>query len=132
MSQPTPSDDTRRRHPSLVPGSPHSFAHPSEALFARLLTLYGHDWLYEPLEFPLAWNDDGTTARAFRPDFYLVGRGLFIELTVLEQRLVTKKNQKVRRFRDLYPEVPLLVVYRRDFHRLLRHHDLGGADDRAA
>jgi hypoxanthine phosphoribosyltransferase len=96
------------------------------------LTLYGHEWLYEPLEFPLAWNDDGTTARAFRPDFYLVGHRLFIELTVLEQRLVTKKNQKVRRFRDLYPEIPLLVVYRADFHRLLRHHDLRGADDRAA
>lgn len=132
MSPATSSDDVRRRHPSVVPDAAHSFAHPSEAVFARLLTLYGHPWLYEPVEFPLAWGEDGTPTKGFRPDFYLVERGLFIELTVLEQRLVTKKNQKVRRFRDLYPEVPLLVVYQRDFHQLLRRHDLGGAGGRAA
>jgi hypoxanthine phosphoribosyltransferase len=53
-------------------------------------------------------------------------------LTVLEQRLTTKKNRKVRRFRDLYPEIPLLVVYQRDFHQLLRQHDLRSVDGRAA
>lgn len=128
----TLSDDARRRHPCVVPSSVQSFAHPSEQLFSKLLTLYGHPWIYEPLEFPLEWNDRGVPVRGFRPDFYLTVQRLFIELTVLEQRLVTKKNQKIRRFRDLYPEIPLLVVYQRDFHDLLRHHDLGGFDDRAA
>jgi hypoxanthine phosphoribosyltransferase len=109
-----------------------TFAHPSEQLFSQLLTLYGHPWIYEPLEFPLEWNERGVPVRGFRPDFYLSEQRLFIELTVLEQRLVTKKNQKVRRFRDLYPEIPLLVVYQRDFQELLRHHDLRGFDDRAA
>ena len=33
------------------------------------------------------------------------GHRLFIELTVLEQRLVTQKNQKMRQFRTLYPEL---------------------------
>jgi hypothetical protein len=46
--------------------------------------------------------------------------------------LVTKKNGKVRRFRQLYPEIPLLVVYQRDFHKLLRQHDLRIVDGRAA
>ena len=101
------------------------FAHPSERAFARLLNLYGFSWSYEPVEFPLEWNEHGVPTKAFRPDFYLPERRLFIELTVLEQRLVTKKNQKVRKFRALYPEVELLVVYQRDFVALLEQHGLG-------
>jgi hypoxanthine phosphoribosyltransferase len=132
VTSPSRSDGSRRRHPSVVPSSPQSFAHPSELLFSQLLTLYGFEWIYEPLEFPLYWNDHGVSIRGFRPDFYLPERRLFIELTVLEQRLTTKKNRKVRRFRDLYPEIPLLVVYQRDFHQLLRQHDLRIVDGRAA
>jgi len=101
-------------------------------MFAALLDLYGHAWSYEPVEFPLAWNDQGQPVRAFRPDFYLHEHGLFIELTVLEQRLVTKKNQKIRAFRALYPELRLLVVYQRDFLALMRQHDLGTLDGLAA
>jgi hypoxanthine phosphoribosyltransferase len=126
------SDESRRRHPCAVPSSSYVFAHPSEELFSKLLTLYNHPWIYEPLEFPLEWNDRGTPIRGFRPDFYLSEQHLFIELTVSEQRLVTKKNGKVRRFRELYPEISLLVVYQRDFHELLAHHDLRGFDGQAA
>lgn len=132
MTSSTLSDDARRRHPSAVSTLDQSFAHPSEKLFSQLLTLYGYEWVYEPLEFPLAWNDKGVPTRGFRPDFFLPAQRLFIELTVLEQRLVTKKNKKVRRFRDLYPEIPLLVVYQRDYHEILRHHDLRVLDGRAA
>lgn len=126
------SDDSRRRHPSVVAPAPalDSFAHPSERLFARLLTLYGYEWLYEPVEFPLTWNDRGVPTSGFRPDFYLRQHRLFVELTVLDQRLVTKKNRKVRHFRALYPEVPIVVVYQREFYELMRHHHL--RDDRAA
>ena len=70
--------------------------------------------------------------RGFRPDFYVPSQRLFIELTVLEQRLVTKKNRKIRQFRTLYPEVDLLVVYQRDFTRLLQRHDLGSLAGPAA
>jgi hypothetical protein len=125
VSEPSPIDDSRRRHPSVVDSPKERFAHPSERAFARLLTLYGHEWSYEPVEFPLAWNDEGQPVKAFRPDFYLPGHRLFIELTVLEQRLVTKKNQKVRQFRALYPELALLVVYQRDFIALLEQHGMG-------
>lgn len=111
-----------RHHPSFVPAPGERFANLSEEIFANLLTLYGVQWLYEPLEFPLAWDDSGTPIRAFRPDFYLPATGGFIELTVLEQRLVTKKNRKVREFRLLYPEVALQVVYRGEFVALARRH----------
>lgn len=132
MSQSIPRGESRGRHPSARRSAPQRFAHPSERLFAHLLTLYGHDWIYEPFEFPLAWGEDGVATRGFRPDFYLPSERLFIELTVCDQRLVTKKNQKIRRFRTLFPEVALLVVYRRDFHALLDQHDLPNLEDRAA
>ena len=125
MTEPSPIDASRRRHPSGEVWAQDQFAHPSERAFARLLNLYGFAWCYEPVEFPLAWNEQGEPVRGFRPDFYLPDRRLFIELTVLEQRLVTKKNQKVRQFRTLYPEIELLVVYQRDFVALLKQHGLG-------
>ena len=88
------------------------------------MTLYGLEWSYEPVEFPLEWNELGQPTKGFRPDFYVASQQLFIELTVLEQRLVTRKNKKIRLFRELYPEVALLVVYQRDFTELLERHDL--------
>lgn len=114
--------DAVRRHPSFVDAPPVRFANLSERIFANLLTLYDVAWRYEPLEFPLAWDDHGVPTRAFRPDFYLPALGTFVELTVLEQRLVTKKNRKVREFRALYPEVPLQVIYRGDFMALVARH----------
>jgi hypothetical protein len=125
VNDPSPIDASRRRHPSIEAVPQDLFAHPSERAFARLLNLYGFAWSYEPVEFPLEWNEQGVPVKAFRPDFYLPERRLFIELTVLEQRLTTKKNQKVRKFRVLYPEVELLVVYQRDFVALLEQHGLG-------
>ncbi|HVB70017.1 MAG TPA: hypothetical protein VND83_00760 [Acidimicrobiales bacterium] len=122
----------RGRHPSAVAPKPGRFAHPSEELFASLLSLYGLHWSYEPIEFPLAWNERGEPTRAFRPDFFVASRELFIELTVLEQRHVTRKNQKIREFRALYPQINLLVVYQRDFTRLLTSHALGTLSDFAA
>lgn len=115
-------DGVNLRHPSFIPVLEERFANLSEEIFARLLTLYGVTWVYEPLEFPLAWDERGVPTRAFRPDFYLPETGTFIELTVLEQRLVTKKNRKVREFRELYPEVPIEVVYRGDFLALAERH----------
>ena len=79
-------------------------------------------WIYEPVAFPLAWDERGVPTRAFRPDFYLPETSMFVELTVLEQRLVTRKNRKVREFRALYPEVHLQVVYRGDFCALAERH----------
>ena len=100
------------------------FAHPSERVFAALLDLYEERWEYEPVEFALRWDERGTPMSGFRPDFWLPERGLFIELTTADQRLVTRKNGKVRRMREIYPEVPIHVVYQRDFLALLAAHGL--------
>jgi hypothetical protein len=117
-----PLDVVPLRHPSSLIAPRVRFANSSEEIFARLLSLYGVEWVYEPVEFPLAWDDGGRPVRGFRPDFYLPAWGGFVELTVLEQRLVTRKNRKVRDFRVLYPEIPLQVIYRGDFCSLLRRH----------
>ena len=110
--------------PACAPAGQVRFAHPSERLFAALLDLAGERWEYEPVEFPLEWDDRARRSSGFRPDFYLPGRGVFIELTTADQRLVTRKNRKVRRIRELYPEVPIHIVYQRDFASLLASHGL--------
>jgi hypoxanthine phosphoribosyltransferase len=95
------------------------FAHESERHFAGVLDFYGIRWQYEPTEFVLASDAEGRPAQAFRPDFYLCDYDLYIELTTLDQRLVTKKNRKVRRLRELHPEINVKVLYQRDYFNLL-------------
>jgi hypothetical protein len=124
VSTTDPACDGRTRHPACAPAGQVHFAHPSERLFAVLLDLSGERWEYEPVEFPLEWDADGSPVSGFRPDFYLPSRGIFIEVTTADQRLVTRKNRKVRRMRELYPEVPICVVYQRDFASLLASHGL--------
>jgi hypothetical protein len=132
VSTTDPARDGRTSHPACAPAGQVRFAHPSERLFAALLDLSGERWEYEPVEFPLYWDEQGSPVSGFRPDFYLPARGVFIELTTADQRLVTRKNRKVRRMRELYPEVPVRVVYQRDFASLLASHGLRFATAGAA
>jgi len=105
-------------------GATELFAHESERQFAELLDFYAVRWEYEPVEFVLDWHADGSPASAFRPDFYLPDHGCFIELTTLNQKLVTKKNAKVRRMGELYPTVEVKLLYQRDYLALLAKHGL--------
>jgi len=101
-----------------------TFAHPSEAEFAHLLDFYQIEWVYEPRSFALNWEGDRVT-EMFTPDFYLPGLDLYVELTTLKQSLVTEKNRKLRRLRQLYPEVNITLLYKRDFERLLAKYGCG-------
>ncbi len=101
-----------------------TFAHPSEAEFARLLDFYQIEWVYEPRSFALNWEGERVT-EMFTPDFYLPGLDLYVELTTLKQSLVTEKNRKLRRLRQLYPEVNITLLYKRDFERLLAKYGCG-------
>jgi hypothetical protein len=101
-----------------------TFAHNSERQFARLLDFYRVEWEYEPTAFPIEWDAAGQPTQHFRPDFYLPGWQLYIEITTLNQRLVTKKNRKVRRLRELYPDVRIKVLYQRDYLKLLERYGL--------
>jgi hypoxanthine phosphoribosyltransferase len=100
------------------------FAHPSEKEFSRLLDFYHIEWIYEPRSFPLIWEDD-KVSEMFTPDFYLPALDLYIELTTLKQSLVTKKNRKLRRLRELYPDIKITLLYKKDFDRLLAKYGLG-------
>src|SRR5436305_1841500 len=94
------------------------FAHPSEREFARILDFYRVAWRYEPNSFVLR-EHDGQIAEMFTPDFYLPDLDLYVELTTLRQRLVTRKNRKLRRLRELYPDVNVRLLYKRDYYELL-------------
>lgn len=108
------------------------FAHDSERQFAELLDFYGVRWEYEPVEFVLQWHDDGQPKKAFRPDFYLPDHDCFVELTTLNQKLVTRKNAKVRRLKELHPEVEVTLVYQRDYLALLANHGISRPSSPAA
>ena len=104
--------------PRLTDGGP-AFAHVSEAEFARILDYYQVRWEYEPHTFPILWNLDGDLLESFSPDFFLPELELYVELTTLRQKLVRKKNRKLRRLRELYPELRIKLFYARDFRALM-------------
>jgi hypothetical protein len=122
----------RGTHPAGLPAAKVRFAHPSERLFALLLDIYDIRWEYEPVEFAIAWTEDGSPRAGFRPDFWLPDLRCFVELTTADQRLVTRKNAKVRRMRTLYPELSVIVVYQRDFLELLVRNGLDAESITAA
>ncbi|MGH2704798.1 MAG: hypothetical protein ACRDJ4_06825 [Actinomycetota bacterium] len=45
----------------------------------------------------------------------------------MSQRLVTKKNRKVRRLRELYPDVKCKIFYQRDYLQLIAKYGLDDA-----
>lgn len=94
------------------------FVNDSERECAELLDFYGIAWEYEPVTFVLETDQDGRVAEAFRPDFYLPELNLFLEVTTMRQELVTKKNRKVRKLRQRYPDVNVRLFYRRDIEAL--------------
>jgi hypothetical protein len=96
-----------------------SFAHASEAEMARILDFYRVRWEYEPHTFPIQWNLDGAVVESFSPDFWLPDLDLYLEMTTLRQKLVRKKNRKLRRVLELYPDLRVKLFYARDFRALM-------------
>lgn len=103
---------------------PEPFAHNAEYEFARILDFYGIDWQYEPRSFPLRW-DRGHMTEAFTPDFYLPDMNLYVELTTLKSSLTAEKNRKMRLMKELYPEVNIIMLKKRDYLRLLAKYGYG-------
>ncbi len=100
------------------------FAHASERQFARLLDFYQIEWEYEPRSFDLERDRAGNVTQQFTPDFYLPAYDLYIEITTMNQKLVTKKNRKVRRLKELYPEINCKIFYQRDYLSLVSKYGL--------
>jgi hypothetical protein len=100
-------------------GARPAFAHASEAEMARILDFYQVRWEYEPHVFPVVWNLDGAVVESFAPDFWLPDLDLYLEMTTLRQKLVRKKNRKLRRVLELYPDLRVKLFYARDFRALM-------------
>ena len=100
------------------------FAHEAEETFARILDFYGIEWQYEPRTFPLERDAKGNVIEAFSPDFYLPQQELYIELTTLRPQLSTRKNRKLRRMQELYPEIKVKLFKRSDIRHLLVKYGL--------
>jgi hypothetical protein len=98
--------------------SPPAFANEAELECAQILDYHGIPWEYEPHTF---------TLDVFTPDFYLPEQDLYLEITTMKQSLVTKKNRKLRRLRELRPDVRVKLFYRRDVEALAEKYELGEA-----
>ena len=107
--------------------TPPRFVNEVELECAKMLDFYGVPWEYEPRTFVLERDDDGRVTSAFTPDFYLPEQDLFLEITVMNQRLVTRKNRKLRKLRQQYPEIKIKLFYERDFDRIASRYGLRAA-----
>jgi hypoxanthine phosphoribosyltransferase len=110
---------------AFVGKEPPRFANEAELECAKILDYYGIPWQYEPVTFVLERDAEGRVIEAFTPDFFLPEQRLFLEITVMKQSLVTRKNRKLRKLRQLYPEVRVKLFYRRDIERLAQRYGLG-------
>lgn len=108
-----------------------AFKNETEEEFARILSMYNIEWLYEPKTFPVEWDAEGNVTMAISPDFYLPRFNLYLELTTMDQRYVTKKNKKMRLVKELYPGTNIRIVYKKDFNELVdRLKMFGGLTDK--
>ena len=128
----TMAGNALRHHPSLLEAPGTNFAHPSERAFAKLLSLYGVIWVYEPVTLPLQWGSEGQVIQAFCPDFYLPEREAFVELTVAEPRRFARKMAKVKLASHLYPELEIVLVGARELDELCQKHGISLPLDHAA
>src|SRR5450631_2353312 len=102
--------------PILYP--PAIFAHESEGEIARLLDFYGVHWQYEPRSFPLEWDAEGRATQSFTPDFYLPDYDLYLEVTTVRPSLINRKNRKLRKLREHYPEINIKLLKLKDVEAL--------------
>jgi hypoxanthine phosphoribosyltransferase len=50
-------------------------------------------------------------------------------LTTLKQGLVTDKHRKLRRLRELHPDIQIKLLYKKDYLNLLRKYDIGAVNE---
>jgi hypoxanthine phosphoribosyltransferase len=119
VMDPRPNDQPPTGTATTTPRPVPPFAHASEAEMARILDFYRIRWEYEPHTYPILWNLDGAVIESFSPDFWLPDLDLYLEMTTLRQKLVRKKNRKLRRIHELYPDIRVKLFYARDFRALM-------------
>ena len=100
------------------------FMHSSEEEFAHMLDFYRIRWEYEPKTYLLEWDSEGNVIEAFSPDFFLPDQDLYIELTTQKPKQAWKKNRKIRRMKELYPDINVRLIDKKGFESLLRKHSI--------
>ena len=106
------------------------FIHPIEEAFSRILNFYGVAWEYEPRTFPLKWDEDGNVIEAFKPDFFLPEQNLYVELTTLRPKLTLRKNRKLKRVKELYPDINIKLFKRRELRNMMLRFGLEAEAER--
>ena len=109
---------------SITEISKAHFAGPIEETFAKILDFYGIEWEYEPHTFPLIQDGNGKVLEAFTPDFYLPQQNVYIELTTLRPHLATYKNRRIRLMKELYPEINVKLLKRRELRDMMIKYGL--------
>lgn len=104
--------------------APVVLAHPSEADIARLLDYYGVHWEYEPRTFVLERDIDGKSVVSFAPDFYLPDYDLYLEITTIKPSLINRKNRKIRKLREAYPDINIKLFSLRDMDALVQKYHM--------
>lgn len=123
LGNPPPSQ-IQNHNPGQTDQERTRFVHPAEETFARILDFYGIPWEYEPRTFPLEWDESGNILEAFAPDFFLPDQNLYIELTTLRPQLTTRKNRKLKKMKELYPDVNIRLFKRADLRTLMVKYGL--------
>jgi cytidylate kinase len=111
--------DLTKQEEKKLPKEIH-FKNESEEEFAKVLDMYNLEWEYEPRTFPLKWDSEGNITQAFSPDFYLPRFNTYIELTIMNQKYTSGKRKKMALLKKLYPGTNISIVYKDDFHSLVK------------
>lgn len=93
-------------------------------MFSKILDFYGVLWQYEPRTFDLEWDKKGQVKLAFTPDFYLPQQNLYVELTTMRPQLTKIKNKKMRLMAELYADIQVKLMKRRDIRDLMIKYGL--------
>ena len=98
------------------------FAHYSEKVFSEHLDLFNIKWIYEPTSFPLKWGS-GAIKMMFTPDFYLPELDIYVEITTMNQNLITKKQKKLKLAKKLDPNSKFKLINESQFYNFLANND---------
>lgn len=90
------------------PSKRGQIANAAEAKFAAECEAAGKTWIYQPRTFYLPGGAEGAVV-SYRPDFYVVEDGCFVEIMASRQAY-SYQLDAIERFRAAYPHLRLIVV----------------------
>ena len=89
---------------------PLEFAYCWEEEFARMLDLHQISWQYKHRTFAVEWDEAGSFADCFTPDFYIPAFDTYVELVAAGCGALGAKARKVRLLRQLHPDIRIELL----------------------